>query len=190
MYWPDDFDELLSDARRGTSDGPSADAALRERVLARTTGVLRTRRRLKRAGVAAALASCYLAGLLTMLLLHAPSKTVPGSAENLTARVEPTSENGNGELAPVRPLVRPEDDGVIPGAQAAAVKLSPYDRLRRTGDRQLEDDNDIAAAARTYRRALKFASPTERDIVPDKDTWLLMAMKNDQTNKLASEDMQ
>jgi len=188
MYSPDDFDELLSDARRSTSDGPSADAALRERVLSRTTGVLRTRRRMKRLGLLATLAGCYLAGMLTMSLLHVAAPTAPGW--DLTARNDPEVGSGKGESMPLRPLVRPEDDGVIPGSrQTKIAKLSPYDRLRRTGDRQLEDDNDIAAAARTYRRALQFASPSERGIVADKDTWLLMAMKNDQTNKLA-EDMQ
>ncbi len=75
-------------------------------------------------------------------------------------------------------------------AQTTVAKLSPYDRLRRAGDRQLEDDNDIAAAAHTYRRALKLASRAQRDIAPDQDTWLLMAMKNDQTDKLAQEDVQ
>jgi hypothetical protein len=180
MYSPDDFDELLSDVRRGASDGPSSSAALRESVLAQTTGVLRTRRRMKRLGIAAALAGCYLAGMLTMSLLHVPGLTTLGSAGGLTARVEPRSENGKGESMPLRPLVRPEDDGVVPGAPAVAAKLSRYDRLRRAGDRQLDDENDIAAAARTYRRALQLASPAQRNIAPGQDTWLLMAMKNDQ----------
>src|SRR5262249_18059382 len=189
MYSPDDLDGLLSDSTEPPHDG-IADPVLLEKVLARTTGVLRIRRRMKRLSVAAALAGCYLAGMLTMSLLHAPASD---SAKGLAAHVEPMPKTGNGESMPLRPLVRPEDDGVVPSSSsqhAELVKLSPYDRLRRAGDRQLEDENDIAAAARTYRRALKLASPTERDIVPDKDTWLLMAMKNDQTNKLASEDIQ
>jgi hypothetical protein len=188
MFSPDDLSELLSDA--GASRGDIvADGTLRDTVLARTTRVLRTRSRMKRIGAIAALAGCYLAGVLTMSVWRASAGQLPrdsASSGDLAAQVQPKSES-----QPTRPLIRPEDDGVITGAsaQTTVAKLSPYDRLRRTGDRQLENENDIAAAARTYRRALKLASPIERDIIPDKDTWLLMAMKN-QTDKLASEDLQ
>src|SRR5262245_59573342 len=189
MFLPDDFSDLLSNALgEGTDVRPSS--KLRETVLARTSSVIRTRRRLKRLGTLAALAGCYLAGVLSMSVWRAsagqlPRDSVPSG--ELASQVQHKSDS-----LPTRPLIRPEDDGVItgPSAQRTFTQPSPYDRLRRAGDRPLEDDNDIAAAARTYRRALKLASPTERDIVPDKDTWLLMAMKNDQTNKLASEDMQ
>jgi hypothetical protein len=192
MSLPDDLNELLSEPTHGSRD--RADSALREKVLARTTGVLRAQRRMKRVGAVAALAGCYLAGMLTMSLLRSASSqlvSAPGSAAGLTAQ-NVVHGDSNTALPVTRPLLRPEDDGLFPGAGPTAMtvaKISPYDRLRRAGDRQLEDENDIAAAARTYRRALQFASPSERGIVPDKDTWLLMAMKNDRTNKLA-EDMQ
>jgi len=189
MFSPDDLNELLSNSTHGSQDG--TDSALRAKVLARTTAVIRTRRRMKRAGAVAALAGCYLAGVLTMSALRAPAAPISAAPGGLTAE---NTVHGDSNTAPpvTRPLVRPEDDGVIPSSGPAArtvAKFSPYDRLRRTGDRQLEDDNDVAAAARTYRRALKLASPTERDIVLDKDTWLLMAMKNNQTDKFA-EDFQ
>jgi hypothetical protein len=143
---------------------------------------------MKRMGAVAALAGCYLAGMMTMSIWRAsPGQHRGDSAPiDLAAQVQP-----KGESPPTRPLIRPEDDGVVtdPSAKMIVAKFSPYDRLRRAGDRQLEDENDIAGAARTYRRALKLASPTERDIVPDTDTWLLMAMKNDQINQFA-EDVQ
>lgn len=187
MSLPDHLHDLLSDSTHGSDD--SANRALREKVLTRTTGVIRTRRRMKRAGPIAALAGCYLAGILTMSFLHVSSPTAPGSAGGLTAQNTVHSDSNTAPPA-TRPLVRPEDDGVFPDSRPTTVaKFSPYDRLRRTGDRQLEDESDIAAAARTYRRALQFASPSERNIVPDKDTWLMMAMKNDQFNRLP-EDMQ
>jgi hypothetical protein len=166
---------------------------VRESVLTQTTSVIRFRRRMRRVGAIAALAGCYLAGVLTMSVWRSANQhpAAPGSAGGFATRIEPKAESGDGQWAPARPLIRPEDDGVIPGPrQAQVVKFSPYDRLRRAGDRQLEDENDIAAAARTYRRALTVASPAEMNIFPDQDTWLLMAMKNDQTNKLASEDVQ
>lgn len=187
MFSPDDLDALLSNSTPDAQDGVALNPALRDTVLARTTRVIQNRRRLKRLGAVAALAGCYLAGVLTMSVWRASAQLPRDSASSgdLAAQVQPKSETLTN-----RPLIRPEDDGVIPGsaAQTTVAKLSPYDRLRRTGDRQLEDENDIVAAARTYRRALKLAAPTERDVFPDKDTWLLMAMKNDQTNHFA-EDM-
>src|SRR5262249_43943741 len=140
------------------------------------------------------LAACYLAGLLTMFVLRAPAwlaSTAPGSVGGWAAREDAKVDNGF-QPTSARPLVRPEDDGVIPGsrsAQSAITKLTPYDRLRRAGDRQLQYQNDIAAAARTYRRALESATAAQRSVSPDQDTWLLMAMKNDQSDKLM-EDLQ
>ncbi len=59
-------------------------------------------------------------------------------------------------------------------------KLTPYDRLRQLGDRQLSDETDIPGAIRTYRRALQVASNDQRAVSVDHDSWLLMAIKSDQ----------
>jgi hypothetical protein len=70
--------------------------------------------------------------------------------------------------------VRPEDDQVVVDA---VERLTPYDRMRRTGDRQLEIDANIPAATRSYQKALELASAEQRVIAPDRDSWLLMALK-------------
>jgi hypothetical protein len=78
----------------------------------------------------------------------------------------------------VRRLVRPEDDQVVEGgALPAAARLTPYERLCRTGDQQLEQYDDVQAAIRSYKKALQLASADQRSIAPDSDTWLLMALK-------------
>lgn len=189
MYSPDELPDEMLDCMKMPPAPCASSSPLREAVLAQTTGVIRFRRRMKRTGPIAALAGCYLAGLLTMSVWRASVEQRPESSaspRDLAVQSQPKAD-----LQPTRPLVRPEDDGVITGAaaQTTIAKLSPYDRLRRAGDRQLGEENDVAAAARTYRRALKLASPTQRSIAPDQDTWLLMAMKNDQTYK-PTEDVQ
>ncbi len=75
-------------------------------------------------------------------------------------------------------LVRPEDDQIADGSvPPAAARLTPYERLCRTGDQQLEKYDDIQAAIRSYKKALQLASADQRSIAPDRDTWLLMALK-------------
>ena len=149
-----DVDFLLSQRNR-----TAAAAHLRESTLTRTLGVIRFRRRAKRAGIVTGFAGCYLAGVLTMSVWRPD----PGDrAAVQPAKVSPATEKHGAKT------------------RIAAAPLSPYDRLRRTGDRQLGVDGDIAAAARTYRQALAVASAGERELVPDKDNWLLLAIKTDQ----------
>src|SRR5260221_6195096 len=208
MSTTDDLTELMPSLPGSNSDS----AALRERVLRQTTGVLPRRRRIKRLSFAVALVGCYVAGAATITLLrptNSPDPAIiavsvekaplaPGSAGGSSGYVATKSEVGsrksdgtieNGS-PPVHRPVRPEDDGVFPelaskSPQVAAAKLTPYDRLRLAGDKQLEEQNDIAAAAHTYRRALQVASSDQRSISVDNDSWLLMAMKNDQSQTIA-----
>src|SRR5262245_15934736 len=133
MHLPDDLNDILSDSMSAASNGSMSRRALYERVLAQTIGVIRSRRRMKRLGVAAALTGCYLAGLLTMSVFRAPAL---GSAGDFATRVDANVDNGLEPMS-ARPLVRPEDDGVIlasASTHTAAAKLTPYDRLRRAGD--------------------------------------------------------
>jgi hypothetical protein len=79
----------------------------------------------------------------------------------------------------VRKAVRPEDDQVAPGSvRPTTFRLTPYDRLRRAGDQQLEEYADIPGATRSYQKALQIASSDQRKIAPDRDSWLLMALKH------------
>jgi hypothetical protein len=157
----DDVGELMR-----IEQAAAPDSALRDAVLADTTSVLRLRRRARRAGTAAALAICYLAGMATMSVVGSHSQTEIAQHNQAPAPV-------------IQRLVTPEDDAQLAAeSQAAASKSSAYDRLRKLADRQLDELDDIAAAARTYRKALQAASKRERAVEPDRDTWLLLALKN------------
>jgi hypothetical protein len=159
-----DFSDELFESMASAGGQIPASRELRDSVLLHTTRTIRTRRRLRRAGVAAALIGCYLAGIATVSLRPAGR-----DADQLLA----DSALGNGKRdadAPVRRAVRPEDDQIGP-------RLTPYERLRQTGDRQLEKYADIPAATRSYEKALQMASADQRRIAPDRDTWLLMALK-------------
>jgi hypothetical protein len=172
----DDFFDRLFDARSLASEQMSQ-RQLCETVLAQTTEVIRNRRRLRRAGLAAALVGCYLAGMATISFWK-PASVIGPAASNSTAGLVQRHNEVEPSL-PGRKLVRPEDDQIDPGdVQLAAARQTPYDRLRRAGDRQLEEDGDIPAAMRTYQRALQVASADQRSVAPDQDSWLLMAIKN------------
>jgi hypothetical protein len=133
---------------------------LRESVLARTVGVIRFRRRLKRCTLAAALAGCYLAGAVTMGI-WGPARDNPSqlSTEHV-AKDEGPQPAGNTER------------------QVAAVKMSRFEMLRRAADRSLLEQGDLPAAIRDYRRAINLASAEQRAIAPGQDTWLFMALKD------------
>ena len=139
-------------------------------MIQRSVAVVRLQRQLKRVGIAAALVSCYLGGMLTMPLV----RNVNSSATVATA---------TGPLAPGS-AGGPRHSAVLPAElqepALSEIKLTPYDRLRKLGDRQLADETDIPGAIRTYRQALKVASNDQRAVSVDHDSWLLMAIKSDQ----------
>ena len=164
---PDDLFESM------TSAAPQIPASveLRDSLLNNTSRTIRVRRRMRRAGIAAALAGCYLAGIATMSLR--PSAEESG---HLVADAPP-AQSENGAAAAPRKLVRPEDDQVVSDGRQPAVRLTQYDRLRRAGDQQLEEFGDIPRATGSYQKALQMASAEQRRIAPDRDTWLLMALK-------------
>ena len=172
MVENDDRDEI-----RHWLAGPIANApnnlTLRDAVIQRSVAVLRRQRQLKRVGIAAALVSCYLGGMLTMSLV----RNVNSSATVVTAAAP---------LAPSSPREPQRDNAVLPAElhepALPEIKLTPYDRLRKLGDRQLADETDIPGAIRTYRKALQVASADEMTLSLDHDTWLLMALKTDHSN--------
>jgi hypothetical protein len=172
---PSDFSDDLFESIASTGGRTPASWELRDAVLSQTTRTVRNRRRMRRAGMAGALLACYLGGVATVALWQADrsmERIAIGSA------VE-SAENDDGVAdRDVRRLVRPEDDQIADGSMTpAAARLSPYERLCRTGDQQLEKRDDIQAAIRSYKKALQLASADQRSIAPDRDTWLLMALK-------------
>jgi hypothetical protein len=189
---PDEPVELfaLADAPHRAND------ALRAQVVSQTVGVVRSRRRWKRIGLAAALAGCYLAGMGTMSLLHSGGgaqidRTLADSVGESALALLP-----NGQIVPLA-TPSPQPAALTPSEQLARdsadsrqeVNRTPYDRLREAGDRLLGERNDIVAAAKTYRQALEVASAEERNLSVDHDNWLLMAIKNDRS-QTSAENMQ
>jgi hypothetical protein len=159
-------DDLLSAPLPGPGD-----PAFRQALLARTTRLVRRRLWVRRGAYAAALAACYIAGLLTTRPDRPPQEPAP---ETQVAKVEPAP--------PVEASPSPKAD---PPEQAPAIVLEQWgplvakdrraDLYRRAGDRYLAESNDTLAALRCYRQALD-AAPDQWDIAAE-DSWLLMTLK-------------
>jgi hypothetical protein len=133
----------------------------RQRVLARTTVLLRRRRRLKALARVAALAACYVAGLATM---HGhrplpPELTLPA----VTATSPPAAP-------PPETATALEWEAVDHPERAAAL-------YRAAGDRYLADEGDPGGAVRCYGNGLSAGAANDLTIDPG-DSWLLMAIKD------------
>lgn len=150
---------------------------LRDRVLDRTSHAIRSRRRLKRAAMAAALAGCYLAGMLTTALVL-PTNSV--SAQNPSEAQLAKADVPDSTAPAIADSGKTPDQIADEAVAAEAAKLSRYELLRRAGD-QYEHRGDLTSAIQSYKRALEAATPQERAISVNDDTWLLMALKNDQS---------
>jgi hypothetical protein len=149
----DPLEELLAPPR------PADAEALRQSILAATTRRLRRRRWLRRGALAAALAACFAAGMLTMRLLAPAAPAADGIAQS-DGRPEQEAPSAPGNEAPAPP---PRDRDV------AAVLL-------QAGDRYLNEEGDPEAALRCYTKALNAVSDGDARFSPD-DNWLLMAIK-------------
>jgi len=174
----DFVDELLS------IEGPAGVDRMRVPLLAQTTSVVRRRRLVRRLGVVAALAGCYLAGLLTTwgmaarggkpgpIRRDAPVVRQPVAPDETPREAVPSvpESSPSREARPLRPAS-------APGQRGTAVARADFEQIRRVSDRYLREQGDLVTALHYYRRALKQASTEERAISVEKDSWLLMALK-------------
>jgi hypothetical protein len=154
---------------RGTGPG---DPRLRQAVLEQTTRVLRRRRRLRRAAHAAALATCYLAGLLTMRL----GTPTPPPGPLAIAHYLPDQPE---QIVPPRSAPSDADEPAFVLEQRGA-KAPEGERAalyRRAGDRYLDVEANPQAAVRCYALALETASESELAVAAE-DNWLLIAVKD------------
>jgi hypothetical protein len=151
------------------------DEQLRDIVLTQTTAVLRRRRHVRRAGVVAALAVCYLAGAATMRLWR-PLASDDGGLIAREAQERPP------EMAPEVDRVATKPTEEMPDRQRQPHKLrrAGFEDIRRVSDRYLHEKGDVALALRYYRRALDSASTEQRAISVEEDSWLLMALNTSQ----------
>jgi hypothetical protein len=142
-------------------------AALRQSLLLQTTRRLRRPRWLRRAALAAALAACYGAGLLSMRLLT-PTPPIPSPT---VAAVQQPKEDAPQAPAAAVPAVAVE----LRAARAADPERARL--LRQAGERYLNEEIDPEAALRCYSKALDAGSEEDTKF-SDRDDWLLMAIKN------------
>ncbi len=153
-------------------------AGLRAALLQRTTGILRRRRRVRRFAVAAALVACYLAGAATAETwwpwrpgapATASHETVPGGGPSTVA------DRPDSDGPPPVPQT-PAMDGV--GQAVATARITRFQAYCRAGDRFLKEPAQLSKAVRSYSNALSVASAEDRAISPERDSWLLMALKD------------
>jgi hypothetical protein len=145
----------------------------RDTLLARTNGVLRRRRIVRRVTAGAALAACFLAGGLVAWLVKPESS--PAQPADIAANPIP---------APKAPEESKTPKAVQSRVPAVAQEWSAFDasaqrarKFREAGDRYLQESQDIEAALRCYRQALD-AGGDEELIVTPSDSWLLIALKD------------
>jgi hypothetical protein len=153
-----------------------ADEALRRRLLDQTTRALRGRRRRRVVAWAAALAACYLAGVLTVYWLG------PRRIEQVVVvQKAPTPEP-----VPSTPQPKPVAPAPLDAKPTSAVALEwkAFDAdqhrpelYRKAGDRYLRENADPASALRCYGQSLNGASDKDLAISAD-DDYLLMLVKN------------
>jgi hypothetical protein len=146
----------MSDPCDLLTPAPSAadDPTRREELLHRTLGVLRRRRRLRRAAWAAALAACYAAGVLT--------------AHWLRPAPQPAPEMVRTEPQPAPPKVDPPPPVPDP---------DPTRTLVRAADNLLVEKADPLSALRCYTKALDQGG-ADALTVSANDTYLMMAIKD------------
>jgi len=162
----DPVDVLL---RSGKSD---RDEQLRDAVLAQTTAVLRRRCHMRRAGLVAALAICYLAGAATVRLSWPLASDDGVPIARLAEERPPESAP---ELDPV--ATKPPEETTDRPQPPYELRRAGFEDIRRVSDRYLHEEGDVALALRYYRRALDTASNEQRAISVEEDSWLLMALK-------------
>src|SRR5262245_41380722 len=141
---------------------PGADDRLREALFARTARALRRRRVVCRLAHAAALAACFVAGLLT--------------AEWRRPAAPPPRE----ETVTVAPPATPAPAVAEPAELERLAKRSPErrgDLYRRAGDLYATEQGDLSSALRCYGEALDAGDDKNLTISTD-DHWLLMAIKD------------
>jgi hypothetical protein len=175
---PDDIEEFLR-----PPIVPSAGDPLRPALLLQTMLRLRGQRRRKRLTVVAAMAACYLAGILTMRLgMPAAEASDPERAE------KPADKKKKDVILPSQPAPdrgpNPErPTTVVVSAlelewQAIDSKDKRAELYRRAGDRYLEESNDVESALRCYRGYL--AAGSDRDgAISVRDNWVLMVAKQE-----------
>ena len=159
--------------------GPSAGGApieFQQSLLRQTTRVLRRRRRWKQASYGAALAACYVAGLLTMKYVPASRNVHPDEIAHDTAQPNQVIVPPAPTPAPVEMAKNATESPLALEWQALDSKEKRPDLFRKAGDGYLEA-GDVQSAVRCYRSLLDSGSDKDTAIVGD-ENWLLTVLKD------------
>jgi hypothetical protein len=170
MTTSDDSPGDLPDCLLGQSGSLPIDDAFREAVLARTLGVIRSRRHMKRCVLAVSLLGCYLAGMASSGLWR---HTVPAVSISTPQQAASAPEKPRGNVPSA-----PQGSAAPVERRVAETKAARMENLRRRADRRVLEDGDVKSAVLDYERVLDLASTEQRAIAPEQDSWLLMALKN------------
>lgn len=183
---PDPLELLLRDI-----EFPPMAQSQRDAIFAQTCGVLWRRRWGRRGTWGLAFVACYMIGVLTgrtwPLAANNQLAVQPVSPVILPAPVTPVPANAvpdpvpRSDSPPVRQSLPTQSADVPPRSIAAVApakdNLSKFEKLRQAGDRQLNQMGNLQAAIGCYRRALDCATEVELKIVPERDSWLLIPLK-------------
>jgi len=158
-------------------DFPAINGSLefRNAIQKKTLAVLRQRRWVRRAGWMTGLAGCYGAGILTMWILKFSQ---PEMKDTSQAKLEVGQETGSapaGQKPETRNLAPLPETARSLEWQAWDSEIRQPELFRLAGDKYLEG-NDLEAATRCYRGALRDASDQELEVALN-DTWLFMSLK-------------
>jgi len=152
----------------------AADAGLpfRDRLLNQTIRSLRGRRRRRVVAWAAALAACYVAGVLTVYWFG-PRRIERIEVVQKAPTPEPTAP---APVKPAAPDAKPTSAVVMEWKAFDADQHRP-ELYRKAGDRYLNQDADPASALRCYGQSLNGSSDKDLAISAN-DDYLLMLVKN------------
>ncbi len=174
MSEPDDPRDERTDSLLGAHGRPCGDDRLRGVVFAKTIGVVRFRRRLKRCALAASLLGCYLAGMATTGIWRPTGD----------GRLQPSREPVATSQEPPSSLASSPRPVGVAGRRVAPEEMSRAELLRRSADRRLLEHGDVKLAVRGYEHFLDLSSAEQRAISSREDNWLLMALKDARSKEM------
>lgn len=190
-----DFNE--NEALVGDINSLSADSCapldisdeLRERVYRRSSGVLRTRRLVRRTGATLALVMAYASGIATVYVMS-NDRPEPVLRETIS-QAAPETEKIESPVPAAKELVPTEllEDPEKLNRYIAMASAEQRPRLmQRAGDRYLSDRGDVNGALYYYRLLLD-SLPAEQYAEMDlNDTWLLISMKQARQQETKNEN--
>ena len=171
-------DEFLAELFREV-EFPSAAPDQRGQIFAVTQNVLQYRRRLRKCYWVASLAGCFLFGMASVLGWQSvfPPTSLVVQADHQREFAEPSASEGSDLKREMPQTDSSADDARTTVAPVPSLTLSTYEKLRRAGDLQLNQRGNLEGAIGCYRRALDSASDEDLQIEPERDSWLLMSLK-------------